>query len=740
MRAWGTSTGEATPQSLHFRLGAWGERLLLAFLVLLFVARGFIPAWSHLGSDFPNYYLVARLFHQKYPLERVYEWTWFQRQKDHAGIERPLVGFIPSTLPSALIVLPLAFLSPLQANRCWLVLTSGFLLLVAVLLKRVTSLTLRRVGVLMFLAVGPLRSNFLLGQVHVVVLFLLVLAAWLYLKDLQFLCGAVVASAAAIEICLVLFFVFFVVKKRWYAACGFVAGTASASLLSIYLFGAEACRTYLRGVFPWVLRGEIVDPYDPGWNSMDALLRKLFLVEPELNPFPVAHLPSLYAFLHSLIHASIVIAFLWAVHSKSPDRSRRKLEWASYTFLALLLSSAPFPYHFVTLILTACLVVDYLVVRRQLAWAVISVVLYVFVCMPYDRLYRINTRGWKTLLLFPRLSFMILLGGVLWWLLIRSFGEPLGNRLRTRALMLGVFWVVAVTAGGVLLNLRHLAGQFDNYRTRVTKVVGSAIAADPEVTADSVFFGALVPRFSTSGQDAYAVYRLRAGSITSYGGRGDWFHPAVMNDTSTCWAEVATKNGSQVVRFNSADHGTQGPAYTVEATDAEQPAISPTGGLLAFIREVQGRGSLWVRRIGREESQAQPSTERELAGAQYDVHEAAFFPEGAILFSSRQRGGFRLYRVDSYTGSPAQISAVTCSARYPSVSPDGKWMAYSCERAGLWQLLVMNLGTQEQRQLTTSDCNSITPTWVPGSRDLIFATDCGRALGITALSRLTAVR
>ena len=59
------------------RRSAWrakAESALLAFLVLLFVVRGLIPAWSHLD-----------------PVERVYEWAWFQRQKTYVGIDQGLV-------------------------------------------------------------------------------------------------------------------------------------------------------------------------------------------------------------------------------------------------------------------------------------------------------------------------------------------------------------------------------------------------------------------------------------------------------------------------------------------------------------------------------------------------------------------------------------------------------------------------------------------------------------------------
>jgi Tol biopolymer transport system component len=79
----------------------------------------------------------------------------------------------------------------------------------------------------------------------------------------------------------------------------------------------------------------------------------------------------------------------------------------------------------------------------------------------------------------------------------------------------------------------------------------------------------------------------------------------------------------------------------------------------------------------------------------------------------------------------------TCSARYPAISPDGKWMAFSCERGGTWQVQVMNFETGKQMQLTNADCNAVSPIWTLDSKELIYATDCGRGLGLTALAKLS---
>jgi hypothetical protein len=718
-------------------LKTWGERALLVLLLALFVARGLVPAWRHVDPDFASYYLAARLTRQGYPAERIYEWGWFQRQKDHLGIEQPLVGLVPSTLTSILLIVPLTTLPPLPASRCWLAINLALLLAIAAVLRKITSLSWTWIGILMFLAVSPLRDNFLVGQVHVVMLFLLTVAAWLHFRNSHFASGIILGIAAALKVYTPLFALLFLVKRQWRAVTGLVLGIAGALLVSIKSFGAAASQVYFLEILPRGLRGETIDPYGTGWNSINALLRRLFVFEPELNPSPVAHLPHVYALLHSVIYVLIPFAFLGAIAAKGTNPARQKLEWAVYCLVILLLFPEMRPYNFVVLILIAAAVVDYLVTRGQWMWAGAVVSVYVLACVPYDRLNNGNPHGWTSLLYFPRLWFLFLLAGAFLWFLLSNSAESLVN-FKSRALVPAAGLFAAITVMVYFSDLRHLAGQFDNYGSRLTTTIGSAIAADPVATRDSAFYQGLVPQFK-SAHDAYYVQRLKEGSIASFGGDGDWFHPAATIDGQRAWAEIASAGGSRVVRFQPSGSNLANPMPDGDVSDAERPAVSLDGEWLAFIRDVRGRGGLWIVRTGTPGIGPRPSErsdERPLAGPEYDVGEAAFSPDGQVSFSSWQGGRYRLYSVGIQTGAPVEMTLVPCSVRYPAFSPDGTRIAFSCERSGAWQLVTMNRKTGELLQLTNADCNSITPAWSADSKSLIYATDCGRAVGITALSKL----
>lgn len=753
----GVTSADVVPQTRPRRFGlrARIESLLLLILITAFVVAALVPAWRGLGTDFPNYYLAARLYRQGYPLERVYDWVCFQRQWDHTSNYHSLVSYQPLTLLSALAIMPLSSLPQLPARRCWLLFNLVFMVLTALLLVRCTTLGWIWVLLLMFMAFFPLRSNFLDGQMHILVLLLLSFAAFLYLRAQHFWSGIVLAAAAALKIYPALFLVYFLVKKRWGAFAGLVLGLCATTLLSISLFGVDANRLYVQEVLPWAMRSQIINPYNIAWGSLNALLARLFIFEPELNPAPIAHLPWLYALLYSLSVSLIATAFLRAIilgvrpertgdqrtvgqslqEERLHDPARLKLEWASYLSLLLLLTSQPAPYHFVALIVPAVLVMDCLVERRQTTMAAALIVVYVLVCGSYSRLLPAEPTGWRILLAFPRLFFMLLFGGLLLSILRAPSGTcELRSRRRSWLATASAFMVLFVA--GFLSQLRHFRGQFDNYSSRVVTVVDSATAMDPVVGSNGLFFTALVPRALPSVPDTYAVHELENGSIHSFASGGDWFHPALEKQHERAWAELATTGGSRIVRFDPATSINSVAQVTVEVEDAEQPTLSSDGEVLAFLREVHGRSSLWIRRLGAIERTSTPRNDQQLAGSQYDVRDAAFFPDHSIVFSSRRDGRFRLYKVNVDASVIEEMSVPTCSARYPAVSPDGEWIAFSCQQGGTWQLAVMNLNTRAQTPLTDTDCNSITPVWNAESKDLIYATDCGRGLALTALARL----
>jgi hypothetical protein len=704
--------------------------VVLLALVAVFLWRGFLPAWKSLNTDFPDYYLAARLYRQGYPLEQVYDWTWIQRQKDHAGIDRPIVAFALLTPFSLLPVLPFSSLPALAAKHYWLIINLALLFLTGWLLSRMTTLDPRRIAILTFLAIIPLRANFLYGQEHVLLLFLLTVAVWAYLKRWSATSGAILAVAGALKIYPALFVFFFARKRQWRAALALVAGSLALWLLSIALFGFETIRIYLLEVLPWPLRGEGQDPYSVAWNSLTALLHRLFIAEPELNPHPAVHLPAAYALLQPICQGLIFVPLVWLMSPSRGESAREKLDWGCYVALLLILSTNPASYDFNGLILTATLVVDYLfnANRRREAAAVIA--LYAFVCFPIYRWIPRSPTGWQTLLAFPRLWGLMGLWASLLIVMARSSPQPLVWRLRSReAAVFGAIFAASV-AVGVAVNLRHLKGQFQNYEARLVSTPESQLATDPVTVGEKVLFTTMTSR-------GYGTASFDKGPVSVLAFVSDSFHPATAPGSALGWVELASRR-SQIIRFPLDITPWNPESLNVDAEDAEKPAISQDGRWLAFIRESTGRGSLWVKNLRPDGGERSGRLEWQLSPPDLNVLEVAFLTTDRIIFSARRRGRPTLFTTDPYVRGVSPEMPLK-PRRFPAASPDGRWLALSQLELSNWQLWIRDLRTREEHRLTDSDCNSVAPAWYQDSKTLVYATDCGRGFGLTALCRLQAV-
>ena len=73
------------------------KRLAASLTFLLVLAGPFRAGWTHLETDFPNYYTAAWAVRQELPLREYYDWTWFARQMNYVGIERQLGVYTPQT-------------------------------------------------------------------------------------------------------------------------------------------------------------------------------------------------------------------------------------------------------------------------------------------------------------------------------------------------------------------------------------------------------------------------------------------------------------------------------------------------------------------------------------------------------------------------------------------------------------------------------------------------------------------
>jgi Glycosyltransferase family 87/WD40-like Beta Propeller Repeat len=677
------------------------EWWVVAVLALVFVGHSFLPAWQSLQSEFPDYYLAAELYHQGFPLDRVYEWTWFQRQNDHWGVRDGLVSFAPNPPTSVLPLLPLTRFRPLAAKRIWLVLSVVFLALSLWVLRQVTSLSWRRLILISLLSVLPLSVDFLFARPYVFLLLLICTAYYAACRDSPWLTGAIWSAAAAMKLFPALSILLFIGTRKWRALGGFLAGAAALLAISVVLFGVEVHRVFLGEVLSQASRGDWLGPYVLTQNSFITLWSHLFLFEPELNAFPWINSPFLYALAMAITVTVSVLAFVCSISGdKTPEG--RALHWATLVPLLLLLSTTTAPDHSLLLIFTAIIGFDIFLGTGNDKKAVTLLLLYVAACAPVPT----GISNWFPL---SRLASTT----ALYALLLSTTRSGRGKLPMTRWLAAGLTSVAVLT----LYNFHAVQNRAEDFSRRLPTPRHGYRFADPVPVADEVAFTEMQP-------SKYAAVLLTRGTFQEITMPGDALSVAGTEASNLLYSEV-TGRKSFIVRLPVDQLGSAPQTLT----EGQQPALSSNGKWLAFIREEQGRGTVWLLA-----TDSGDAPEAVLAST-FRPLEVTVTDDGDVIAAAGTVSDPHLLLVRRATQEVAALPSFPHPARYPSISPDGKRLAFSRRDRGSWHLVVRTLATEYEQQLTHASCNSISPAWA-NAQTVLYATDCGRGVGLSAVARV----
>jgi hypothetical protein len=659
-----------------------------------------VPGWRSLKSEFPNYYLAAELYHQNIPLDRVYEWTWFQRQNGHLGVRDGLVSFAPNPPSFVLSMLPLTRLQPLTAKRAWMIFSLLCLALSLWSLHHTTSLGWRRLVLIFLLCVFPLRIDFLFARQYVFILFLICMAYHLSRVDAQWTSGMMWSAAAAMKLFPALSVILFIRKRNWRALAGFMVGATALISISVIVFGSEVHRVFLREVLSQASRGDWLGPYALSQNSFITLWSRLFLIEPELNPSPWINSPSLYAVALAFTVTVLVLTFLRSISSEKTARATA-LDWASLVPLLLLLSTTAAPDYSCLLIFTAIVGFDVLLAAGKTKTALCLLLLYVAACAPIPN---------RMSHIFP-LSRLIATTA-LYGLLLTSAGSGIRKPKK--------LWLVAGLVSAAVLtfyNLHIVRNREEDFSRRLPSSGNGYRAANPVPAGDRV-------AFTEMKASNYEVALVTGEGVQEKPMAGDALAVAGSETSALLYSEL-TGRKSFIARLAVQKFGSD-PEIIAEG---QEPALSPNGKWLAFIREDQGRGTVWLLSTGFGDSS------RVILSSAYRPLDVTVTNDGDVIAAAGNVSDPRLLLVRSGTTDVAELSAFPHPARYPSISPDGSKLAFSRRDGGSWHLVVRSLATGYEQQLTHAYCNATSPSW-ENARTLLYASDCGRGVGLTAIVRV----
>jgi hypothetical protein len=511
-----------------------------------------------------------------------------------------------------------------------------------------------------------------------------------------------VGFATALKIFPAVYLLYFLRKRDLKAFVGGVLGSLSVGVASIYVFGWELHRTYLLQVLPSALRGEGLGPYNLQAASLSSLLHRLFIYEPQLNQHPAINAPWLFATLHPLVQMMLIAPALLLAAPNEASPRRIRLEWAAILVASLAVSTAPASYVFTLLILPACLIWGELQEDKS-NWRV-AILLSLYVTAGFVGGTNNGGEGWTSLLAVPRLYAMILLCVFAYAALRKESGESAKRDRLSWSLAL-----LAILTVSIASNLRHQRGLYADYQHRIPLPKEIFMAVHPVIQDGKILFVAM---------------------------QHDGYHYAVAHDGLVQFSDTSLDDQLGLTAAKGERWVEQtGSESTIVSTlegrgsirQAESPLESSDGLWLAFLREDRGRARIWVRALNGSDDSSRPVTPPEL-----NVLEMSFLPKGELIFAAASGGKANLFITDQ-AGHVRSLGME--EARYPSVSPDGHWLAYSKLRGGNWNLWLGNLNNGQTYRLTNAACNDTESAWAADSQTLVYASDCGRALWFSALCK-----
>jgi hypothetical protein len=551
------------------------------------------------------------------------------------------------------------------------------------------------------LCVLPLSVDFLLARHYVLILFIICAAYYAACLDGPWISGAMWSAAAAMKLFPALAVVLFIRKRNWRALAGFLAGIATLLAVSVGIFGVEAHRVFLRDVLSQASRGDWLGPYALSQNSFITLWSHLFLVEPELNPSPWINSPALYSVALAITVTVLVFVFMFSIRSDKTPRAMA-LHWAALVPLLLLLSTTTAVDYSCLLIFTAVVGFDALLATGNNKKALLLLLLYVAACAPVPD----KITHW-----FPLIRLTATTG--LYSLLLSSAKGGHWEFLPRRWLAAALMLVIALT----FYNLRSVRNREEDFSSRLPTPRNGYRFADPVPVRDGVAFTVMQPA-------NYGAALFANGAVHEIPMSGDVLSIAGSEKSSLLYSELTARK-SLVVRV-PVDRAGSTPETL---TEGQEPALSPNGKWLAFIREEQGRGTVWLLATDSEDA-----SQKVLPSA-YQPLEVTVTDDGDVIAAAGRASDPHLVLVRRGTGDVTAFPAFTHPARYPSISPDGKRLAFSRRDYGFWHLVVRTLATGDEQQLTHASCNASSPSWA-NAQTLLYATDCGRGIGLSAIARV----
>lgn len=590
----------------------WAARLAAVVGFAAVLSMAFRTGWTRISTDFPNYYTAAVAVRHHDPLPNLYDWTWFARQMNYAGIENQLGGYVPQSPATMLPLVPIAGFPPLTAKRIWLVANLILLLAVIGILSRLTGVRWEYLVLLLLCGYRSLMTNFIYGQYYILLLFLLTLTLDSFARNRDGLSGFLSGATFALKLYSGPLLIYFAARRAWTSVLGMVAGTACVGGVALLLFGWNGIAFYLTHILPRTLEGNSVDPYNLLTATPNMLLHRVFLREAELNPHPMFDAPWLFFFLRTAMQLVLVAFAALGVARKADSDRRRDLAW--FLILLVLISTSTATHTYILLLAPVAVL---------LRGASLPKTLYLIA-------------SYSILNLFPPPELML----KVWTLLLLFFvvGYDYLRAIERRSAIVALAAVVLVSAMDAQRRMNDYRAEPTGRYQAIAVEPGVLFSGYPVVTRCGLFYQGMMS--NRAGREGYVLRWLHDGRIDTFDFGGNELHPIAAGDGCDIEFEDVEHGRSTFLRLDPLTSRTEAAKRPADL-NADDGLVSPDRKWRVRVRETRTSKQLWLENISSGEA-------KELAGGSCNNDSPAWeLDSSAVIFASdcgRAYGLPALYR------------------------------------------------------------------------------------------------
>ena len=162
-------------------------------------------------------------------------------------------------------------------------------------------------------------------------------------------------------------------------------------------------------------------------------------------------------------------------------------------------------------------------------------------------------------------------------------------------------------------------------------------------------------------------------------------------------------------------------AYETNPSDADDQTAEPTTGAVSVYGDVPGAGNDGLV------SASNPGGFESLSQVTFATEGSDFDPEisadgSRLVFASTQHSPTAdIYLTDVGASTVTQITSDTSNDVMPSLSPDGRRIAFSSDRNGSWDIFITTVEGGQPVQITSDATHELHPSWSPDGREVVFS-------------------